>query len=92
MEAIVPVDESGEGIVVVCAVVCIADVCLKEVLHRNIPVEQLCHPDRLAGNTEIYSFIFLRRKIGVEHIGKSDSVHGGTCYVAMCLQTVGLRL
>ena len=92
MKAVIPVDESGKGIVVVCAVMCIADVCLKEVLHRNISVEQFCHPNRLAGNAEIYSFIFLRRKIGVEHVGKSDPVHGGTCYIAMSLQTVGLRL
>ena len=88
MEPVVPVHQPGECIVIVDTVMCIADIRLEEILYRHIPIKKFSHTDCFAGNTEVDSFVFLRRKISVEHIRKSDTVHRCTCYITVDLQTV----
>ena len=60
MQAVVPVGQSGECIVIVYFIVCVSQVCLEESLQRYVAAHQPCHPHAFAGDTEIDSLVLLR--------------------------------
>ena len=86
MQSVVPVHQSGKGVVVIYPVVSVCQVCLKKVLNRDIAVTQSCHTHGLTADAELDSLVFLRRKVGVEYIGISHTVHGGACHIAGSLK------
>ena len=60
MQAVVPICQSGECIVVVHFVVRISQVCLEESLQGHVASHQPCHPHAFTGDTEIDTLVFLR--------------------------------
>ena len=82
MQAVVPVEQGGEGIVVVHVVVGVVHVALKETLARKVSVGPAGHAHAFAGETEFNAPILLWRQVGVVHVGRTHAVEGGAGDVA----------
>ena len=82
MQAIVPVDQRGKGIVVVHVVVRVVHVALEKALARKVSVGPAGHAHAFARKAELNAPILLWRQVGVVHVGRTHTVEGSAGDVA----------